>query len=293
MAFASGAESTEGVAVKRYVGVAPVYVRAVNPTKEELSALYGTTIDKDIEYKGVRESNGKEIPFIRLDLIVETDADKCDGIELKTKVSYFLSKEFRYNNDKTKVQVINKYGETAWLTFDDAKNGTVPQNMSWYDPAEIRPAYIGEEELTLFLKSYLGIPNKSYRDNNGIVHEIPNKADAEARLDKIADYFSGNINEFKNTVKLQPNNKVKFAFGVKTTDDNRMYQDVFIQRPLKNGVTNYSYLAKTIKDRQEAGGYPNTVFETGNLREYSLEPTNFTSKNEVQSAEEITDWLNA
>jgi hypothetical protein len=291
MAFASGTESTESIAVKRYIGIAPVFVKALNPTKEELSEIYGTTIEKDIEYTGTRDSNGKEVPFIRLDFIVETDAERCDGIEMKTKVTYFLSKEFRYNSDKTKVMVINKYGETTWLTLEDAKNGNIPSNLSWFDPAEMRPAYVGEEELTLFLKSYLGIPNKSYRDNQGVVHEIPNKSDAEARLDNINEYFNGNISELKAILKLQPNNKVKFAFGVKTTDDNKMYQDVYIQKPLKNGVTNYTNLEKDITARQQNGGYPNTVFEICPLREYSLEPTTFSPQETTVDADEVKNWF--
>lgn len=296
MAFASGSESTESVAVKRYIGVAPVFVRGVNPSKAELEKLYDTEIEKDPEYTGVFNRDGKEVPYVRIDFIVETDPEKSEGIEAITKASYFLNKEFRYNGDKTKVQVINKYGETTWLLIDDAKNGVIPQNLSWFEPADFRPAYVGEEELTAFLKAYLGVPNKSYRDRNGVVHEIENKEDAEARLDKIANYFSGDISELKSIMSLQPNNKVKFAFGVKTTDDNRMYQDLYIQKPLKNGVTNYDYLAKEIASRKSAGGYPNTVFEVCPLKEFTLEPTDFTKKSENKGSESTIDeseWFKA
>lgn len=294
MAFAAGSESTEAVAVKRYMGIAPVFVKGVNLNKDELEALYGTSLEKEPEYTGVRESNGLEIPYIRIDFIVETDPERANGIEMRTKVSYFLSKEFRYNGDKTKVQVINKYGETTWLTLADAKNGTIPQNLSWFEPADMRPAYVGEEDLTAFLKAYLGVPNKSYRDRQGIVHEIPNKADAEARLDNIAEYFKGNVNEIKTIIKMQPTNKIKFAFGVKVTDDNNIYQDVYIQRPLKNGVSNYSYLEKDIASRQNAGAYANTTFETGPLREYSLEPTTFAATPQAtKGTEDVTEWFSA
>ena len=42
MAFATGKESTESNGVKRYIGVAPVFVLAVNPSKAELEKLYDT-----------------------------------------------------------------------------------------------------------------------------------------------------------------------------------------------------------------------------------------------------------
>ena len=39
MAFATGQESKEGGSVKRYIGVAPVFILGVNPSKEELEEL--------------------------------------------------------------------------------------------------------------------------------------------------------------------------------------------------------------------------------------------------------------
>ena len=45
MAFATGKESTEGNVVKRYIGVAPVFVLAVNPSKAELEKLYDTELE--------------------------------------------------------------------------------------------------------------------------------------------------------------------------------------------------------------------------------------------------------
>ena len=39
MAFAKGAESTEGVSIDRYTGVAPVIIVGINPTKEQLMSI--------------------------------------------------------------------------------------------------------------------------------------------------------------------------------------------------------------------------------------------------------------
>ena len=275
MAFAGGKESTEGSVVKRYIGIAPVFVIAVNPTKAELEKLYNTTLEKDLNYLSEAEVAGKKVPQVRIDFIVKTDAAKANGIEMITKATYFLTKEFQYNKDATKVKVINKYGETTWLPIEDAKNKVIPENLSWFEAADFRPCYIGEEELTLFIKSYLNIPNKSYRDKAGKVIELSNKADAESRLDKIADYFKGDFKELKTVIGLQPNNKVKLGFGVKTTDDNKMYQAVFTHKPLKNHVTDYSKLGAEIKEKQDNGGYTNTVFSVDSLKEYIIEATDF------------------
>lgn len=282
MAFATGKESTEGVAVKRYMGVAPVFVLAVNPNKVELEKLYDTELEKAPEYVGEaeigQEGNKKKVPQVRLDFIVQTDADKCSGIEMKTKISFFIKKEWRYNRDETKVQVINKYGETTWLPIENAKNGTVPETLSWFEPADFRPAYIGEEELTAFIKAYLNIPNKSFRKKDGSVVELKDKSEAEARLDKIADYFKGDFSELRNVIALQPKNKVKCMFGVRTTDDNKQYQAVYTQKFLKNNVTDYSKLDEELQERKANGAYPDTEFSICDLKEYSVEATEFSAQ---------------
>lgn len=281
MAFGTGKESTEGSVVKRYIGVAPVFVLAVNPNKAELEKLYDTEIENTPEYVGEAEvgteGNKRKVPQVRLDFIVKTDPEKSNGIDMITKVSFFLKKEVRYNKDATKVQVINKYGETTWLPIENAKNGTIPENLSWYEAADFRPAYIGEEELTGFIKAYLNIPNKSFRKKDGTVVEIKDKSEAEARLDKIADYFKEDFTELRNVIALQPKNKVKCMFGVKTTDDNKQYQAVYIQKFLKNSINDYSKLDEELQDRKSNGAYPDTEFSVCDLKEYTVNATDFSS----------------
>lgn len=302
MAFATGKESTEGVAVKRYIGVAPVYVLAVNPNKAELEKIYNTELENAPEYVGEaeigQEGNKKKVSQVRLDFIVQTDPEKCNGIEMKTKVSFFIKKEWRYNRDETKIQVINKYGETTWLPIENAKNGTVPESLSWFEAADFRPAYIGEEELTAFIKAYLNIPNKSYRKKDGTVVELKDKSEAEARLDKIADYFKGDFSELRNVIALQPKNKVKCMFGVRTTDENKQYQAVYTQKFLKNNVTDYSKLDEELQERKANGAYPDTEFSICDLKEYSVEATEFATTTEddgdlpCAGSEASSPWFN-
>lgn len=279
MAFATGKESTEGSVVKRYIGVGPVFVLGVNPNKAELEKLYDIELENAPEYLTETEIGQEgakvKVPQVRIDFIVQTDPEKCGGIDMKTKVSFFLAKEVRYNRDGTKVQVINKYGETTWLPIENAKAGTVPESLSWFEPADFRPALIGEEELTGFIKAYLNIPNKSYRKKNGEVVEISNKADAEARLDKVQDYFKGDFSELRNVIALQPKNKVKCMFGVRTTDEGKQYQAVYTQKFLKNNVTDYSKLDEEMQERKANGAYPSTEFSVCDLKEYVVESTSF------------------
>lgn len=283
-AFASGKDSNKTFeARKLYIGIAPVRISCVNPSKTELEKLLGTEINEAPKYVDDSEINTpqgtKQVKRVRLDFFVNTNPDKF-GIDLRTKVTFFLKNGYHYNSDGTKVKVINKYGETAWLPLESVKTKTLPDNMSWFDPDDIRPSYVGEEELTKFIKAYLGIPNKSYKDKEGNVVELKNKADAEARLDNISQYFSGNIEELRNVVAMQPNNEVKVLFGVRETE-NGMYQTVYTREFMKSGVRNYDYFKSRFMKNP---GSSSDIFEVCDLKEYVVEATEF--KQEVQTQPE-------
>ena len=189
-----------------------------------------------------------------------------------------MRKEYRFNKDKTKVQVIDKYGRTAWVTIEQAKAKEIPvyTNGPANLDADYRPCFVGEEELTNFIKAYLNIPNvMKYVDKKWVM--VDNPEDCVARLDNIEKYFSGDYSELREVISLQPNNKVKLLFGVKTNDEGKQYQAVFTQMFLKNGVTDYSRLAKELEDRKAAGAYPTTEFFVGDLKEYTMETTDFSS----------------
>lgn len=301
MAFAAGKESTEGNAIKRYIGVAPVFVLAVNPNKEQLEKLYNTQLENAPEYISEVEvgEDKHKVANVRLDFVVKTDAEKCGGIEFITKVAFFIRKEYRYNRDQTKVQVIDKYGRTCWVTIEQAKNHEIPMYSN--GPANIdkdyRPAYVGEEDLTNFLKAYLNIPNvMKYVNEKWVMVDKP--ADCEARLEKIADYFKGDFSELRQAIQLQPTNKVKVLFGVRTTDDNKQYQAVYNQMFLKNNITDYSKLDKDLQERKAAGAYPTTEFTVGDLKEYNVEATDFSNSASssdmpfapTESSEVSTPW---
>lgn len=273
MAFAAGKESTDGVVFPKYVGVGMFKILAVNPSKSEAEVIYGRDLEKEIEYTSKDEKTG--VPQVRLDFIIQTIPEKNNGIELLSKVSFFLKNEARMNKDNTKVQVINKYGETTWVGMEDAQKGLVPTNVAGWFEGPYRPACVGEEELTSFLKIYMNIPGKSYRKKNGDVVVLENLSDAEARLDNIVTYFSGNVNEIKQLVKLQPNNRIQLAVGVKTTDDNKQYQDVFTKMPMRSNLTDYSKLDAAIKDAKDNGMYSKTDFSIAPLTEYKVESTTF------------------
>lgn len=299
MAVAAGRESTEGSAVKRYIGVAPVFVLTVNPSKEELEKIYGVEIEKDPEYLGEMEvgDDKHKVPNLRFDFIVKTDAAKC-GIEFTTKVALFLRNEVRYNKDKTKCQVIDKYGRTTWVTPEQLKGHVIPLDKNGNPlqiDADYRPAYEGEENLTNFIKAYLNIPNPmSYVNGKWVENPKVKAEECECRLEHISDYFKGDISEIKSITTFQPNNKVKILFGVRNTDDNKQYQAAYVDMFLKNNVTDYSKLDAHMQDRKSHGAYPHTEFKVEDLKEYNVEATDFSAGGNLPFAEPTgaTPWGN-
>lgn len=281
MAIAKGKESTEATGYKRYIGVGAAFVKAVNPNKKEMEALYGREQENEPEYVGTVERDGKDIPNVRISFITNPDPEKY-GEGILIPHTYFLRREYRYNSDKTKVQVIDKYGRTAWVTIEQAKNHEIPMYSN--GPANLdkdyRPAFVGEEELTQFLINYLNIPNvMKYDRANNKWYLVDNPQDSECRLDEIEKYFKGDFTELRSAIALQPTNKVKILYGVRTSDDNKQYQTTYTRMTLKNSVTDYSKLDADVmemKSRSTSASVAQTEYRVDDFQEYKVEATPIT-----------------
>lgn len=284
MAIARGKESTDGASIKRYIGIAPCFVSAVNPSKEEMEKAFNTTLENAPEYVGEQEvdEDGQKVkyPNARITFLVHPDPEKVGFDAGLLSVSLFVRKQFRFNKDKSKVQVIDKYGRTAWATADEVKNHQIP--MYTNGPANLdkdfRPAYVGEEDLTNFIIAYLNIPGvMRYNKAEKKWYMVDNPQESECRLDHIEDYFKGDFSELKELLSYQPKNKLKILFGVKSGDDGKQFQAVYNQMFLKNSVNDYAKIEEDVKSRKEAGSYSTTEFLIADFREYTVEETTFAS----------------
>lgn len=258
MAFGKINETHDGVAFKRYYGIAPVKVLAVNPSTDELNKL-GFNTTTPVEYN-TKTDDG--IDQVRIDFIVETIADKCNGISTKFRVPFTLRKKAVKGSQSGKYQIMDIYGRTAWATKEDIDAKRIPQYTN--GPANISANYSvlceGEESLTTFIRTYLGIPNVTKFINGAPAGMIDNPADAEGKLDCVKDYFSGNFSELKEIIKLAPNNWIKILVGVRTTEDNKQYQTVFTRGFVSGGSNNYNRLSKILQENLSLGRYGDTYF---------------------------------
>lgn len=294
MAFSKGNVSSEGEGAKLYVGVGSIFIKAINPTKAQLAAAYNREQENDPVYLGEVDQNGVKVQTVRIEFLGNTDPEKNDGIDKVVRPSITLRNQKRLNADGTKVQVIDEYGRTAWVTLEEAAQHAIPMYKN--GPANItanyREAYPGEEQLTNFIKAYLNIPNPmKYVNNEWVMIDHPE--DAEARLDHIADYFKGNFKELQDLLSYQPHNKLKILFGVRTTEENKQYQAFYTEMVLKNGVNDYSRLDKDLQERlanaAEGSSLKSTYYEVCSLKEYTPQPTHIEATAAPQAAP--TSWL--
>lgn len=126
------------------VGLFEARVMAINPTVEEFKEVLGMDLAEDskvTEYLGTsRDGN----TFLRVDIWLEEAKNKD-----KFKVTFFLEDKERENKDGSKKQYINNIGRCAWA--DD------PNNLGeWFTKRDYRVAFVGEEELYEFLRTWLG-----------------------------------------------------------------------------------------------------------------------------------------
>ena len=287
MAFAKGNESKEGVVIKHYVGMCPVKIVAVNPTKEELSKIYGHEVTNERNYVTEVERNGKTLKQVMISFIAQPAKikDKDEEVpNITVPIVFYIANDYIYNGDKSKVQIIDKYGRTAWATVEEVKEHKIPvyKNGPAHIDTDYHPALIGEPAVVEFLKKYLNLEEVEYFNREaGKYIQNANPDNCEASLSEIGEYFKGNFKELKNIIGYQPDNKIRVAFGVRKADDGRLFQVIYNKIVNKLRNTNYAAIDASIQQDKKNGGLRNTEYSVEPLHEYDVEATDFNKDPQV------------
>lgn len=295
LAIGKTQESTETQEFKKYVGMGSSFVVAVNPTKKELDAIMGYESANEPEYL-VNTDRGKEA---RITFVVKTDPNVCNGIEITNRLMFSLRNAPAYNQDETKVQVIDKYGNVTWTDVETAKAGAKILTKNG-NPAKIADSYrmacVGEADLIGFLKAYLCVGDAfNYINGSWVLKD--NAEDYLFGLEHIKDYFNGDFSEIKDAIALQPNNKVKLLYGVRTTDEGKQFQSIATRNGMvlhnSAGSNALARLEKELTNAKAAGSYSNTEFKVQELAEYNVKATDLSSEpnsNETTSTGGDMPW---
>lgn len=177
-----------------YIGHTLVKIISINPTAtEKIEKLGWKKVETEPNY--ISERDG--IPTSRVEVHGETKTGE------KFTHSFFLEKKDVVSKDGSKTQYVNGYGQTAWLTTEQAAetgtNITIvgAKGEYVYHTLNMRKAYKGEEELLGMLLRWLDI-----------------KQGKKFQFSNFESIFKGDFSELKSIVS---NNNVGWFLGVKQT----------------------------------------------------------------------------
>jgi hypothetical protein len=197
-------EQSQGTEFKKSVGLFEATVVAINPDAEEYKEVLGMELKEDskaIQYLG-ESADGNTT--LRVDVWLQ----EIKNSE-KFKVTFFLEDKEKENKEGTKKQYINSVGACSWA--DDPNN--LPK---WFSEREYRVAYLGEEDLYNFVRTWLG--NLDYRD-------------AETTLQlEWKKLMKGNVKDLKDQIDGEWCTNVVALATIKTVikeDETKEYQGVY------------------------------------------------------------------
>lgn len=197
-------ESTQQQEYTKKIGLFEAKVVAVNPSAEEYLDALGIELkdgSKVTEYLG---ESGDGNTTLRVDFWLQ---EVKSGEKLK--VNFFLENKLKVNKDGTKKQFINNIGTTSWASDENL----LPD---WFKGRDYRQAYVGEEELYGFLRTWLG--NLDYRDASTVL-----------QLDW-KTLMKGNIKDIKQQVDGEYCTNVVALATIKTVEKDgeiKEYQNVY------------------------------------------------------------------
>ena len=290
MAISKGNASKEAQEFKRFIGVCPVFVKAVNPNKAEHEKLFNTTLEEAPVYVQDKEDNdGNSYKNVRISVVLQPDTEKIGFDMPLVTMPLFITNQKQHGTNSGKYQVVDKYGRFAWATEAEISTKEIPtySNGKKADISnDYRIAYVGEEDLTNFIRAFLCIPSITKWDNNEKCM-VPNTdvkpEECECRLDieTFEKFFKGDFSEIKDILGFQPTNKVKVCLGVRTDANGKLFQSVYTKKFISNAATNYSSLDKALQADIAYATTHNkalsTEYSAKAVHEYSVTPTTFTA----------------
>ncbi len=235
---------------KLFTGIVPVQVMKFNPTKAELVAD-GIDFQNEIVYTTDKQlEGGLVVKATRLDIWV---ANPNYGVS--TKISIFLEDRARTNKDNTKMQWINSFGQCTWGSLTAPPSD--PTVLKWFSLKDVRPAFVGEEELIKFLSKWANASPKE-----------------ELFLDALPALIrTGNVSELRSLLPVfGEKNRVRVLLTVTPQEKDgvtKYYQNVFPRHFERWNIT-----SNTSWDKQFANplGEPKGVW-TLELKEFKAPET--------------------
>lgn len=205
MAVGGKKREVSSVEFTKKVGVFEGEVIAINPDLETYKEVLGIDIDENSKALEYISEDKDGVQKSRVDVWL-----KDVKTETKFKVSFFLENKIRTNKDGNKFQFVNSTGLCSWSESEDS----LPE---WFiKNSTVRKAYVGEEELITFFRTWLG--KLDFRDPETELSLEPKKI------------FKGNLKEWSDEIDGEYCQTVGCLATIKTVDKEdgpKSFQNVF------------------------------------------------------------------
>lgn len=233
--------SSNGGSKKLHTGIAPIKIVAVNPTREQIAALY------DVDVEKVKEPNYFMEDSTRIDFFYKNH----DSIttSLLGKFALFVSNQPR-KSQAGKTQYIDSHSKTCWADSlgDLSERNSKLADYNKLKLDKVREALRGEEDLYSLLRAYGNV------DTNN----------SPFMLDNIEAIIKGNVKELREFFEHfnKKEGGVKVLMGVK----DGQYQDVWNSMFLTINGKISDYLRNRITDSNY--GYKHYYGNSFSLKEF-------------------------
>lgn len=253
---------TSGTSNKKlFTGIAPIKIVAVNPTREQIAALY------DVDVEKVKEPNYFTEDSTRIDFFYKNHDSLTTP--LLGKFALFVSGQKRVSQSG-KVQYIDNHSKVTWADSlgDLSERNSKLADYNKLKLDNVREALRGEEDLYSLLRCYGNIDTNS----------------SALMLDDIKAIIKGNVKELRDFFDYfnKKDGGVRVLMGVK----DGQYQDVWNSLFLTLTAKISDYTKSRITDANY--GYKHHYANSFQLKEYiaDAEPTTVESGNDSWTTEE-------
>ena len=289
--------------IKKFVGVGSISILGINPNNSQLR-LYGWQIPEDADepvYTTV-DSEGKKSARVRFLVQIQDLPEKpVVAMDFWVRPDVMLTNPSPDSGKVVKCVIIDSYGRTAYATKSEVQARKIPQYAN--GPANIsqdyKPCHVGQEPIVSFLMKFLNVtPLRSFSRNTN--SWVINKNPGRLTIDDWGKLCDGDVSELKADVALQPDNRVKVVFGIRTTEDNKTYQTFLPTAFIGNGAPvnkttgEYDSARKAIDKFNERDHRDSFVFSAAPVREWKQEADDVndnSANNEIPGFDDSVDDL--
>ncbi len=198
-----GQQRKGGGDFSKKVGLFEAKVVAINPTLEQFNDVLGIELQEDskaAEYLG-ESKEGNTV--LRVDVWLQEVKT-----EDKLKVSFFLEDKERTNKDGDKNQYINEVGSCSWATDPN----DLPE---WFVARDYRKAYVGEEDLYNFLRTWLSELDYRHADTTLMLDwKKLMKGNVKDLKDQIGGEWCGNVVALATVIVKEKEGELKEYQGI-------------------------------------------------------------------------------